>query len=396
MLLMAEAGCTPCPLCPFLDADEPPAASCLCITPPRRRIALSQFNHRQRCEQHLAVFLDNMAFDNTWPALTALDISTALSHISCSTLQLLVENLPQLHQLSLPPVATCAGTEAEVLSILQQLPFLYACYLDCSRFRQSSSCSSLQDGPIVRYEELQDLSHQQQHAQHLNLHNTQAAAAPLVPRNFHDGRHDLNAVSPLLPVQQQQMPPMAPPQEGWQPTSGVFSASSSQLQTLTSSEPSTSSAHSIVGPGSTFSSTGAAASTGLGTSSTCTARSTDSSASEAPWAGLSSLAHVQHLQLQHLRPSCVRDAVRAVAKMPALSSLSVTGLCRTAAGLVLAPLPSRAAARADVDADGALAEAVEDDSQGQWLLACLQDLPALTRLEIGSVGEASTGWCCWL
>lgn len=299
-------------------ADEggaaPPSTSCLCITEPRRPVALSVLNHRHRCEQQLAVFLDNLA---PWPALTALDISTALSHISCSTLQLLVESLPQLHQLSLPP---CAGTEAEVLSMLQQMPCLCACDLDCSFFNYSSCCnkSSLHGSNVQQQE--QQL--QQACAQHFNLEQ-------MYTSNSHSDSAHAN-----------------------------FSTGSSQLQKLASS--------SVVGAA----------------DGTCSGPTTTLAASGGPWSRLPYLAHMQHLQLHHLQASCMRDALHAVAKMTALRSLGVTGLCRTASSLVLAPLP-RTSAGAPEAGQQATEAAAPDDEEGQWLLSCLQDLSELTRLEIG-------------
>jgi hypothetical protein len=272
-------------------------------------------NHRHRCEQQLAVFLDNLA---PWPALTALDISTALSHISCSTLQLLVESLPQLHQLSLPP---CAGTEAEVLSMLQQMPCLCACDLDCSFF--NSSCCSKSSRLHGSSNDQQQQQVQQACAQHFNLEQIYNSSS-----SNQDGAH------------------------------ADFSAASGQLQKLGSS---------VVG---------AAAGTSSGSTSTLT--------SGGPWSRLPHLAHMQHLQLHHLRPSCMRDALHAVAGMTALRSLGVTGLCRAASSLVLAPLPRTPAGAAEAGeqaSEGAAAAA--DDEEGQWLLSCLQDLSELTRLEIG-------------
>jgi hypothetical protein len=347
---------TPCPSCP---ADGSP--SWLCITPPRRRIALSRLNHRQRCEQHLAVFFDNLA---PWPALTALDISTALSHLSCGTLQLLVESLPQLHHLSLPPVATCTGTEAEVLCMLQQLPCLCACDLDCSFFRLSSS-SSLQDSLLVQYQELQDLSQPQQPP--FQLHHlacgqmpAMSASAPLF--QLQDGQHQLGPA--LLPVQQQVAPQ---PQD----TSSLASEASQPHKLLSIQTSSACTA------GCSSPKISAAVSTCSGSSSHCTGRN-GRSAFSGPWSGLAGLPHVQHLQLQHLCPESVCVVLRAVGQMQALHSFSVTGLCRTAAGFVLAPLAS---ARAATEAEAA---ATDDTERGaKWLLSRLVELPELTRLEIG-------------
>lgn len=346
-----------------------PTGSCLCITPPRRPIALSRLNHRARCEQHLAVFLDNLA---PWPALTALDISTALTHLSCSTLQLLVQSLPQLHQLSLPPVATCTGTEAEVLWMLQQLTCLCACDIDCSFFRPSPS-SSLQDSFLVQHQELQDLSQQQQQ-QPFQLHQLAcgrmpAMAASLPPFELQDGQHSLGA----HPMQQQVAPQ---PQDSLRSSSSLAREASQLQKLLSTAMPSAY----TVGPSSPESS--AASSTcNSSSSSDCTGRD-GRGAVLGPWSGLAALPHMQHLQLQHLRPESVRVALRAVGKMQALHSLSVTGLCRTAAGFVLAPLASAGAAT-EAAAEAEAAATDDSEREGKWLLSSLTELPELTRLEIG-------------
>lgn len=201
--------------------------------------------------------------------------------------------------------------------MLQQMPCLCACDLDCSFFNSSCCNKSSLHGSNVQQQEQQ---HQQACAQHFNLEQ-------MYTSNSHSDRAHAN-----------------------------FSTDSGQLQKLASS------------------SVGAADGTCSGPNSM--------QATGGPWSRLPYLAHMQHLQLHHLRPSCMRDALHAVAKMTALRSLGVTGLCRTASSLVLAPLP-RTSARAPEAGEQAAEAAAPDDEEGQWLLSCLQDLSELTRLEIG-------------
>lgn len=364
--VLHSVGCC-CAGCAAAAESPARAASCLCITPPRKRIALSKLNHRQRCEQHLAVFLDNLG---PCPSLTALDISTALSYISCSTLQLLVESLPQLHQLSLPPVVTHRGTEADALCVLKQLSSLCACDLDCSLFCWNTS-NNLQYEAPEHATELQELS-QQQHW-HRQTHHT-----PPVQSGDPDlaGLHESN--DQPLPVQQHT------PQHGHISSSSTASTGgNAQLQRMPRSPSATTSSKSSSSATQTVSTPELSAA--ASTSSSMCSNPKSPSACTGPWAGLSSLS-VKHLQLQHLRPDSISGALQAVAQLQGLRSLSITGLCKPACNLMLAPVRSRAGAgtvAGVAGVDQTHTSAAEDASDVQWLLACLTGLRSLTRLELG-------------
>jgi hypothetical protein len=249
-----------------------------------------------------------------------------------------------------------------VLWLLQQLPCLCACDLDCSFFRPSAS-SSLQDSPLVQHQDLSQQQQQPSQLHHLGCEQMPAMAAsvPLFP--LQDGQHQLGAHPGPLPVQQQVAPK---PQDSLQPTSSLASEASQLLSIATSSAY-------TVGRSSPKSSAAA--------SSNCIGHN-GHSAFHGPWSGLAALPHVQHLQLQHLHPESVRGALRAVGKMQALHSLSVTGLSRTAAGFVLAPLASAQAAT-EAEAEAPAAATQDTEREVEWLLSSLMELPELTRLDIG-------------
>jgi hypothetical protein len=128
----------------------------------------------------------------------------------------------------------------------------------------------------------------------------------------------------------------------------------------------------------------AAASMPTETSSACAGHVCPCACAE-PWVGLSCLSSIQHLRLQHLQPGCVRAALKAVSQMPGLQSLSLTGLSKASASLVLAPCPpstrSEGAAEAAGAADGGAPAG--EEGEPRWLLADLQDVVGLTRLELG-------------
>lgn len=381
--------CAACPVL-LLLRPLPHAAKACVITPPRRPVALSILNHRQRCEQRLALFLDNLASPCT---IQALDISTALHHISCSTLQLLVERLPQLHQLSLPPVATCGNTESDVLCMLSSLPNLCACDLDCGLFSRTPACSTLQacsslrDGLLVQQTAalMCDNITRQQQQQHLLLHHATAQQAP------HPGAlqgDQQGARATLLPVQQQAEPCFEGQQRRWAAAASTDSsapASFSQcINPCNSNETAaafdsnrSSRADAMNRPRDSA----AAASTPAGTSSTCGDCICPHTCA-APWSGLPCLSGVQHLRLQHLATDSLPAALKGVGRMRGLHTFSVTGLSQAAASLVLAQVPATRSHGVDAE-PGAGGEAAAEEGEGRWLLADLQGLPALTRLEIG-------------
>lgn len=362
----------------LLHAGETPAASSLCITAPRRRISLSRLNHRRRCEQHLALFLDNVS---PWPNLTALDISTAVTYISCPTLHLLVESLPHLQQLSLPPVATCRGTEAEALYALGQLHCLCAADLDCSLFQESSS-SSLQSGGLVQQQDLDNVSNQQpqQHTALQSLYSAQAAlSAPIAQQDDPAG---------LLPLQHEAHP-AAVQLENAGHSSSYLTNDGLQLHKLASSHATPAlDSHGALQANSSRTGHPHSAAHSTFSTSTCTGPHVPHAR---PWFGLHSLKKLQHLQLQHVRPGCVPDALLAVGQMQDLVSLSITGLSQAAANLVLGRVHSPSTAAHAVSVPGGNA-AAENGSQGQWLLAHLKDLPKLARLEVGCVAGMCTAF----
>lgn len=364
------------------------AAKACTITPPRRPVALSKLNHRQRCEQRLALFLDNLASPCT---IQALDISTALHHISCSTLQLLVERLPQLYKLSLPPVATCGHTESDVLCMLSSLPNLCACDLDCGLFsRTTPACSILQDSGLLVQQTaalMCDNITRQQQQQHLLLHHSAARQVPQ-PGALQGGPQGAGAT--LLPAQQQAEPCLEGQQHRWAAASTETAAAGfSQCPEALNSNGAaafnsncSSRADAINRPGNSA----AAASTSAGTSSTCGDCICPHTCA-APWSGLPCLSGVQHLRLQHLAPDSVPAALKGVGRMRGLHTFSVTGLGQAAASLVLAQVPATRSQGDDAEpgagGEAAAAGAAAEEGEGRWLLACLQGLPQLTRLEIG-------------
>lgn len=309
-----------------------------------------------------------------WPNLTALDISTAISYISCPTLQLLVESLPHLQQLSLPPVATCRGTEAEALYALGQLHCLCAADLDCSLFQESSS-SSLQSGALVQQQELDNVSDQQpqQHTALQPLFSAQAdLSAPIAQQDDPAG---------LLPLQHEAHPAAVQLEKpGY--SSSYLTNNDLQLHKLASSY-ATPAIDSHGALQANHSRTGPPHSAAHSTFSTnsCTGPYVPHAR---PWFGLHSLKKLQHLQLQHVRPGCVADALLAVGQMQDLVSLSITGLSQAAANLLLGRAHSPSTAAHAGSAPGGNA-AADGGDQGQWLLSHLQDLPKLARLEVGCV-----------
>lgn len=324
-----------------ITAESP---SCLCITAARRPVALSLMNQRRRAEQQMLVFLDNT--NQPWPRLTALDISTALSHIACTTLQALVESLPRLHQLSLPPVATCGGSEADALFALQQLRELCACDLDCRYFSASSSSSSTSASSATS-SSLQDSGRRVEQQQHVEL------LQDMQPLLYHQQQHQqlCSAHSSIGHHQQQQQ------QDDDDDVDSHPAVAWSQHLQIDDACAAAASTH----------------------ASTSTAIAGERRKVSRPWSGLGGLTHVAHLQLQHLQAGCLRDCISAVSHMPALRSLSITGLCRAAAAVLLTPL-----ANSSTLAPAAGGSAQDDFAlQPQWLLESLQDVAGLTRLELG-------------
>lgn len=159
-----------------------PSAGCLVVTAPQQAVSLSVLGRRRRCEQILAVLLDNTYQQPS--SLSAFDLSHAISSVTSAIVQLLVEALPALQHLALPAVAGIGSSgQWEVLRLLGQLQQLQCCELDCTYFavgRQSNRTQQQHRTNTERLDRSTTPDHQlpvQLQAQHQQPSSQPAAAS---------------------------------------------------------------------------------------------------------------------------------------------------------------------------------------------------------------------------